>query len=192
MDKISVITFFNERAPEWDDELIRNDGVINTILDIAGVNENSSVLDVACGTGVLFDDYLKRKVSSIDAIDISDEMVKSAKVKYPGINVICGDAEEYCFNKAFDCIVIYNAFPHFINERKLFENLTRFLKKGGRLTVAHGMSREAILECHSGKASHISKELPPINSLAQIVRDFVEVDVTISNDEMYVVSGFEK
>lgn len=192
MDKISVITFFNERASEWDDELIRNDGVINTILDIAGVNENSSVLDVACGTGVLFDDYLKRKVSSIDAIDISAEMVKSAKVKHPEINVICGDAEEYRFNKEFDCIVIYNAFPHFINERKLFENLTRFLKKGGRLTVAHGMSREAILECHSGKASHISKELPPINSLAQIVRDFVEVDVTISNDEMYVVSGLKK
>ncbi len=192
MDKNSVITFFNERAPEWDDELIRNDGVINTILDIAGVNEKSSVLDVACGTGVLFDDYLKRNVSSIDAIDISSEMVKSAKVKYPEINVICGDAEEYCFNKEFDCIVIFNAFPHFINERKLFENLTLFLKRSGRLTVAHGMSREAILKCHSGNASHVSKELPPISSLAQFMRSFVEVDVIISNDEMYVISGLKK
>ncbi len=192
MDKSNVISFFNKCAALWDEELIRNDSVINSILDIAGVKDNISVLDVACGTGVLFDDYLKRNVLSVDAIDISPEMVKASKIKYPEINVICGDAEDYCFDKEFDCIVIYNAFPHFINESKLFKNLVSHLKNGGRLTVAHGMSREAILKCHSGKASHISKELPQINTLAEIMSGFVDVDVTISNSEMYVVSGYKK
>ncbi len=192
MDKDKVVSFFDACAGSWDDELIRNDDVIATILNIAEVKENSTVLDVACGTGVLFPDYLKRKVAAVDAIDISAQMVKKAKAKYPQINVICGDAEEYCFYKEFDCIIIYNAFPHFINENKLFENLTRYLKQGGRLTVAHGMSRADILKCHSGKASHISKELPNVNVLADSMKAFVNVDVAISNDDMYIVSGVKE
>ena len=103
--------------------------------------KTESTIIALSGTGVLFPDYLKRNVASVDAIDISAQMVKKAKAKYPQINIVCSDAEEFCFNKEFDCIIIYNAFPHFINENKLFNNLTRYLKQGGRLTVAHGMSR---------------------------------------------------
>lgn len=92
-----------------------------------------STIIALSGTGVLFPDYLKRNVASVDAIDISAQMVKKAKAKYPQINIVCGDAEEFCFNKEFDCIIIYNAFPHFINENKLFNNLTRYLKQGGQV-----------------------------------------------------------
>lgn len=192
MDKNIVASFFDDCASSWDDELIRNDRVIDLILNFAGVKEDACVLDVACGTGVLFDDYFKRKIKCLDAIDISSKMVDIARVKYPDVNVICGDAEEYCFNKEYDCILIYNAFPHFINENRLFENLSYYLKTGGRLTVAHGMSRSDILKCHSGKAFHISKELPDAESLAQVMNAFVNVDVVVSDKEKYVVSGVKK
>ena len=56
-----VIAFFNRLAPDWDAEMIRNDAVIDVILDNARVTGGKDVLDVACGTGVLIPDYLKRK-----------------------------------------------------------------------------------------------------------------------------------
>ena len=55
MDKQSVIEFFDSCAPTWDAEMIKSDIIINRILDNAEVGEEMSVLDVACGTGVMFD-----------------------------------------------------------------------------------------------------------------------------------------
>ena len=54
--------------------MIRSAAIIGKILDGAGVAAGKDVLDVACGTGVLFPDYLQRQVGSLTAIDISPEM----------------------------------------------------------------------------------------------------------------------
>ena len=60
MTKQEIIVFFDHMAPQWDEDMIRSDEIINRILDGAEVTEGKFVLDVACGTGVLFPDYLKR------------------------------------------------------------------------------------------------------------------------------------
>lgn len=46
-----------------------------------------SVLDVACGTGVLIPDYLERGAAQVTAIDIAPEMVRIAREKFPQENV---------------------------------------------------------------------------------------------------------
>ncbi|HKL86672.1 MAG TPA: hypothetical protein VJ861_10115, partial [Treponemataceae bacterium] len=58
--KSDIIEFFNKYAPTWDADMIRSDKKIATILDYAGIESGSVVLDVACGTGVLIPDYLAR------------------------------------------------------------------------------------------------------------------------------------
>ena len=57
MNKKEIISFFDRMAPDWDSRLVVNDEKINFILNKAGVTENCTVLDVACGTGVLFPYY---------------------------------------------------------------------------------------------------------------------------------------
>ena len=81
MNKQDVITFFDYCASSWDARMIRNESVINTILDHGGVSTGCTVLDVACGTGVLFPDYLQRNVKSVTAVDISPEMTWIASRK---------------------------------------------------------------------------------------------------------------
>ena len=189
MNKQDIISFFDRLAPQWDADMIRDDRIISTILDNAGVSEGKHILDVACGTGVLFDDYLSRKVASVTAIDISAEMVKLAKAKSSQVNVICGDVETVDFGRKFDAIVVYNAFPHFPNGENLIRTLSRLLRPGGTLTIAHGMSRAAIDRHHSGSASKVSVGLIHEDTLAELFSKYLTVTTKISNDTMYQVVG---
>ena len=89
-----VIAFFDERAGEWDAGMVRSDEKIGRILDNAKVTAGSRVLDIACGTGVLIGDYLRRNVESVTAVDISPEMIRIARAKFQQENVrfVRGDA----------------------------------------------------------------------------------------------------
>ena len=192
MEKKDVIAFFDRCAPQWDAEMIKSDAIIGKILDNVEIEAGQDILDVACGTGVMFDYYLERNVASVVGIDISPEMAKIAANKYasqPKVQVICGDVEEYTFHKKFDRIVVYNAFPHFPFPKRLIKILAGLLKEDGRLTVAHGMSREAIDGHHSGAASKVSNGLMSAESLKRIFDAHFDVEVVISNRHMYQVSG---
>ena len=191
MRKQDVIEFFDRLAPQWDADMIRNDDIIATILNNAGVKPGVDVLDVACGTGVLFPDYLSQDVGSLTAVDISPEMVRIAREKFPGdkVTVCCGDVEELDFDKQFDCIVVYNAFPHFPEPAQLIQSLSGLLKPGGILTVAHGMSRAAIDRHHEGRASKVSVGLMHEDALAAIFRRHLQLTTKISTDRMYQVAG---
>ena len=116
-------------------------------------------------------------------------MVKIARKNFPHINVICGDVEEFDFAEKFDSVMIYNAFPHFPDPERVIKRLSECLREGGRLSVAHGMSREALLKHHSGAAKEVSRELPTAEALAKIFELYFKVDVIISDNEMYQVSG---
>jgi len=192
MEKKDIITFFDNLASGWDEGQTSKDAIIEKILDNGGVAPQKDILDVACGTGVLFPFYINRNVNSITGIDISLEMVKIAKEKFPQVETICGDAEIFQFDKKFDVIMIYNAFPHFPNPEKLIGNLVSRLKDKGRLSIAHSMSREALQKHHSGGAAKVSLELPDAEALAELLTPYFNVDIMISDDEMYQVSGTKR
>ena len=195
MDKKDVIEFFDQCAPTWDAGMIKSDIIIGKILDNAEVASDMDILDVACGTGVMFDYYLNRGANSVTGIDISPEMAKIAAGKYenePRIQVICGDVEETAFDRKFDVIVVYNAFPHFPDPRRLIKTLSGLLKEGGRLTIAHGASREAIDNHHQGAASKVSNGLMSADSLKKLFEPHLQVEIVISNDRMYQVSGVKR
>ncbi len=191
MDKKDIITFFDRLASGWDAGMIRSDAIIGKIFDGAGIGPGLDVLDVACGTGVLFPDYLARQVRSVTAVDISPEMVKIASSKYPGenITVLCADVESLPAEKQFDCIMVYNAFPHFPDPENLIRVLAGLLKPGGTLTVAHGMSRAQIDHRHEGAASKVSRGLMHEDELAAIFAKHLTVTVKISDQHMYQVTG---
>lgn len=118
IDKRDVQAFFDRLAPDWDAGMVRNEAVIARILDNAGVCEGCTVLDVACGTGVLFGDYVKRGAARVTAVDLSPEMAARAAEKAAGtqITVVCGDVEDSAAVRdsgPYDVVMVYNAFPHF-------------------------------------------------------------------------------
>ena len=195
MEKKDVIEYFDRCAPTWDGEMRKDDEILAAILDNAEVGEGMDVLDVACGTGVLFPHYLKRNVASVTGIDISPEMAKIAAGKFeaePKVRVICGDVEETDFDRKFDRIVVYNALPHFPKPKRLIKVLSTLLKEGGRLTIAHGASRETVDAQHSGAASKVSSGLMRAEELVKLFDPYFDVEIMISNRKMYQVSGVKR
>lgn len=191
MEKKEVAAFFDRCAPWWDEDMVRHEDIIAKILDNGGIRADMDVLDVACGTGVLFPDYLARGVASVTAIDLSPEMVKIARSKFPQVEVICGDVEETGFDRLFDAVMVYNAFPHFPDPAHLIEVLAGLVKPGGRLSVAHSMSRAALRDHHK-RASTVSMELLEEHELAQLFAPWFDVDVILSDERMYQVSGVRR
>lgn len=191
MNKQEIISFFDRAAPSWDAELIYSDQIINTILDHTGIKAGDRVLDVACGTGVMIPYYLKRNAGSVTAVDISPEMVKIARSKFPeeNVEILCADVEEAVFDGKFDRIMVYNAFPHFPDPENLIRTLSNLVAPGGTLTVAHGMSRAAIDHRHQGVASKISHGLMDEKELAALFEQFLTVTTVISDPHMYQVTG---
>ena len=195
MNKRDVIAFFDHCAQHWDAEQVINDGVIARILDNAHFTAGEHVLDVACGTGVMFPYYMERGAASVTGIDISLEMARMAAGRSAGekrIRVVCGDVEDTRFEREFDQIMVYNAFPHFPEPEKLIAHLAELVRDEGRLTIAHGASRAQIDSHHSGSARGVSNGLMSAEDLQAIMSNYFDVDVVVSDDDMYQVSGIKR
>ena len=191
MNKESIKAFFDNLASSWDKDVIKNEEVIKIILDNANIKSGIDILDVACGTGVLIDDYLNRNVNKVTAIDLSSEMIKVAKSKFNDerVNFICGDVLDFNDGNKYDSIMVYNAFPHFCDGQALIKHLSSLLKDGGTLSVAHGMSKDMINKHHSGSANDVSNILISAKELSDIFSKYLSVKDVISNDLMYQVTG---
>lgn len=192
MDKKEIVTFFDSLAASWDTNTVMEPWKIEKILNVAEVSEGKTILDVACGTGILIPYYIARNVKRCVAIDISSKMVEIAQNKFHGIrnvHILCADAETFRFDESFDSIVIYNAFPHFANRTLLYENLSKILRSGGRITIAHAMGIATLSKHHSGAAASVSTILPEADELAKAMQTHFDIDTIISTDEIYIVSG---
>ena len=72
------------------------------------IDENSQVLDVGCGDGILMDYLIKEKKVNIRGIEISKTKVQNCIAK--GLTIIEGNAEEDLQqfpNKSFDLSLIH-------------------------------------------------------------------------------------
>ena len=194
METEKIRDFFDKAAKTWDEELIFDPDIINIILDNASVSSGKDILDVACGTGVLIPFYLSRDVKSVTGVDLSEEMIKIASGKFSDerVNFIFGDIVTVDLLEKYDCIVLYNAFPHFPDEKSLIKRLSSLLKEGGTLVIAHGMSREKINMHHDAHARGVSKGLMEAGELRELMSEYLSVKTCISDEKMYEVVGIKE
>ena len=190
IDTTQVKSFFDRLAPTWDSTREANTAAIRRILDAADIVPGVTVLDVACGTGVLFPFYLERQARHITGVDLSEEMIRVAAGKFQDerVTLLAQDVEQLPPGQ-YDRIVIFNAFPHFPDPRRLLSALAGHLGPGGRLTIAHDRSRHAINGHHQQQASQVSLGLPPAEEVAQLFPEGFHVDTLADSDELYIVSA---
>ncbi len=89
-------------------------------------------LDIGCGTGIYTNHFLKFEDIEVEGMDISENMIKIAKTKYPQIHFEQGNAEELKHeDEQFDFCTSFHVVHHFPGKNELFKNISRVLKPGG-------------------------------------------------------------
>ena len=132
---------------------------------------------------------VRARTASLDPADLVMAHIAATKLHDPRIEVLCGDIETIEIPRRYDCCVVYNAFPHFPDPQRLITRLAELLAPGGRLTVAHGMSLEALRRRHAGAAQPVSRPMLQPEELAALMRPALTVDTMLSDEEKYVVSA---
>ncbi|MDE6404762.1 MAG: class I SAM-dependent methyltransferase [Lachnospiraceae bacterium] len=101
------------------------------------LKEGNVVLDVACGNGTLLRELSKKAKIQANGIDISENMIRSAKMRYPDMNFLVKACYPLPWNdESIDVITVCCAFHHFDNPQGFVKECKRVLKKNGTVYIA--------------------------------------------------------
>jgi len=144
--------YFNHMAPEWDRRMTDPCERIESLLSKLAIHRARRILDLGCGTGIIFPALRKlvQPGAHVYAIDYAAGMASIAASKnYDEISPFCADVHHLPFrNENFDSIIAFHVFPHFADSTVALKECWRVLKNGGELSIIHLRSSEELNAFH--------------------------------------------
>ena len=185
-----VRDYFDERASQWDAVCSHDRHKLAAVVTLARVTPGARVLDIACGTGVLFEELLSREPAYVLGVDLSPNMIAAARQKHrdPRLQTLAADLFDVD-ETGFDTAIIYSAYPHFPDKHRLAQKVRAMLAPGGRFLIAHSESRQTINGRHNGSASPISMPLRPARVEAAAWEPLFQIDMVADTPDLYFISG---
>lgn len=189
-----VKEFFDARADYWDECAEDDLNFVHDLLIRAGLRKGQRALDLACGTGVITGLIHDITGENVIGMDISDKMVDKAKAKYADADWASFVAEDFLQSKEgqFDFIVLYNAYPHFVEPVLLVRVLADHLREHGRFAIVHSLGRERLQKHHSGLSDAISRDIGSPEDEARSFEDRFLIDVAEEGPNFYLLCGSKK
>lgn len=114
---------------------------IQLLMEMGQVQASDTVLDVACGPGLVLCEFAKTAQYAV-GIDITPIMLKEAAKKQMdlGLNNMrwdLGDVEALPYPDAsFSLVITRYSFHHFLHPEKVFAEMYRVCQPGGRIVIA--------------------------------------------------------
>jgi len=160
--------YFNLLAHTWDDiaDGARED-MLPLVFDRIDCPQGGRVLDVGCGTGVLFPHILKKigLAGELVAVDCAAEMIKTASEKFCAVkNIIYKIAyveELDDASSSFDAVIAFAMFPHVENKLSALQKFRLLLKETGRLYIFHLSDTASLNKFHSSLSSPVRCDMMP-------------------------------
>jgi SAM-dependent methyltransferase len=110
--------------------------LVEPLLDAAGVQSGTRLLDVACGPGRCAAAAAARGAVPL-GLDAAAGMVAVARARHPALEFQQGDAERLAFADAsFDAVVAGFVVNHLPRPERALAEFARVLRPGGRVAVA--------------------------------------------------------
>jgi demethylmenaquinone methyltransferase/2-methoxy-6-polyprenyl-1,4-benzoquinol methylase len=99
---------------------------------VAGI-EPGRVLDVACGTGLVTRELVRRGCSVV-GLDQSPDMLAEARRRLPGVRFVAGEAERLPFaDREFDALTFTYLLRYVDDRLATMRELARVVRPGGRI-----------------------------------------------------------
>jgi SAM-dependent methyltransferase len=168
---------------------------LRDLVDSLDLRAGDLVMDLGCGTGILFP-YLVERVGNggtILAIDWSAEMVRRAKHNHlpaggsasgAELFLAAGEAERLPAKAGtFDVVTCFAAFAHFEDKETSAYEMGRLLKPGGRTYIIHLLGREQLGEHHREVGGPVAEDvLPEEPEMRRMLRQagFSSIEITDS------------
>ena len=184
-----VQQFFNDIADSWTNDL-DDPKKVESLIDELHIKKGDYVLDVGCGKGVITPLLYKKSQHRVIAMDLSENMIKGAKEIYKDKDIlqfICADFLEAGINCQFDYIVIFNAYPHFMDIEKLSNKVYSALKAGGHFAIIHSLSKEELNTHHKQHAMGVSRPLEAAEVEAKKFVPQFNIEKTIDESDRYLI-----
>lgn len=128
-----------------------------------GKIKNKIIYDIACGNGYISRKMINMGAKEVWASDISEELIKIAKKKYPtyGIKYLVRDGANFSNipKNYFDLIVINMAIHYIKDIEKFFPQISNILKIGGRFVFT---------------TPHLLREMVKVVAKISSLEDFLE------------------
>ena len=118
---------------------------IPSLLEAAGVGENSHVLDIGTGPGLVAAAAHDRGGKAI-GIDFSESMIAEAKRRHPEVDYQHANAESLPFDASrFDAVVSNFVFHHLASPDVVLSEAHRVLRDGGRMAFTVWTDRSKLM-----------------------------------------------
>ncbi len=132
---------FDRQAQSFSNwSVTRNEEYMQAYSEFIGFEKEDELLDIACGTGE-FSVFCARRIKSAHGIDISEGMIELAQKQAYAADLTnatfeCHDVEHIpCADSSFSVVQCRSAFHHMENYPRVFEEMLRCCRPGGRLAV---------------------------------------------------------
>ncbi|MBD7966627.1 class I SAM-dependent methyltransferase [Paenibacillus gallinarum] len=107
------------------------------VIDLLEPAEGERILDLGCGTGDLTQEIAASK-ALVTGMDLSPSMLEKARIKYPNLNFVEGNAERFTVQEPLDA-VFSNAALHWMkNAEDVVQCIHDALRPGGRFVAEFG------------------------------------------------------
>jgi len=137
-DKGKEIAFFDAHAEHDAYDVFTpqaNERIIAAFVRLSGLPRGARVADLGCGSGV-FTDLLRQQGFQSVGLDISPKLIELGRRKYPGLELIEGDAENLPFESgSLDGVLLSGLVHHFPDPRKVASEVRRVLRSAGRFVA---------------------------------------------------------
>ena len=191
--------YFDRMAKRWDDfgdaEAIGKR--LESLVGMFDIPNGGIVLDVGTGTGILHPWLLGAVGASgrVLAFDFSSCMLERAVKKRSCRNLVCFQADVTAIplpGQACDCVVCFAAFPHFYHKLQALQEMVRVTKIGGRVLIAHLMSRRQIARHHHTSPEVSGHCLPPEEEMKSLLAEAGLENIAIQDEPgLYFAKGIK-
>jgi SAM-dependent methyltransferase len=109
--------------------------VIDIFVRLTGLRLGARIADLGCGSGV-FTGLLGQRGFDCTGVDLSPNLIRIAREKFPSIGFIEGDVEQLPFADAsFDGVLLGGVLHHLPDPSRCAAEIMRILKPGGKFVA---------------------------------------------------------